>query len=459
MKKYKIYYAISLLIITLLSCTKKDEQLFDGQPADRIAARNTELLNLLTSEEQGYKATYFSKDDEFGGYTFYMKFSEDGTVEMTSDFDADTNLETSSYKVSYGTTTELVFTTRNHIHKVSDPQVSGLTGTGFKGTSVFQYFSNKDGIISFKDIRNENTSTLNLEATGFTDFEKESVAAVKLDLSQSSNLDPLPTSPVFQVLKIESSEGVSKFNFNYDPLRSFATPRITLDDGSVTELKFGVLFENGKLIASPALEFEGVTYKEFEYNLVNRSYVSTVNGTTATILFDNEPAFISNDIKQISETGVNTFLYRISLGVNSLTSSAHDKMLADVNLGLNKQGFELTEYTLVTDFDTEGDCSTTLGIRVELLSDRTKAYSGSFCFKKARVEDRKLFLEYTGPNGGNGEFFEDSAKPLIDFFNSSKGMIYTKEGSFSSSVASYTNRASTFTSIENPSIRVYGLLF
>ena len=38
-------------------------------------------------------------------------------------------------------------------------------------------------------------------------------------------------------------------------------------------------------------------------------------------------------------------------------------------------------------------------------------------------------------------------------------MIYTNEGSFSSTGGAFSNRAGTFTSLENPSQRVYGLFF
>lgn len=454
----KKYYKILALLIIMFSCENNDDRIFDTDPAVRVTERNEELFSLLNAEEQGFKGTYFTKNDEFGGFTFYMKFNEDETVTMTSDFDTDTDVEISDYKVRMGTTTELVFTTRNHIQKVSDPQITELIGTGFKGTSVFQYFGTEGGNVLFKDVRNSSTSILKLTPTGFSDFDSESVQAVNINLLEEANLLPLPTNSVFQVLEIDNSEGISKFNFNYDSFRNYVNARITLDDGSVVEFNFGVLFEENKMMISPALEFGGETYEEFVFNSTDRSYVSTVNGTTASILFGNEPAFLTKDYEEIV-AGPETFLYRLELGDNSLTSTGHDNMIAEVNEGLALSGFEIYDYTMTSDFNTEGDCVTSMSVLVSFLGDASPSFRASYCFKKASVEDRKIFFEYTGPDGGNGAFFESSIMPLINFFNSPQGMVFTREGSFSSSLFNFSNRAATFTSVEDPSIRVYGLYF
>lgn len=455
----KIYYKLLALAIVLLSCENKDDgSVFDANPADRATERNEELFSLLTAEEQGYKATYFTKNDEFGGFTFYMKFNEDETVTMTSDFDTNTDIETSSYDVRMGTSTELVFTTSNHIQKLSNPEITELIGTGFKGTSVFQYFGLEDGSLIFKDVRNSNTSILKLTPSGFSDFETESVNVVNINLLEEENLLPLTTSSVFQLLEINNTGGTSKFNLNYDSFRNYVNAAITLDDGTLTEFNFGVLLEEDKMIISPALEFEGEVYEEFVFNTTDRSYTSTVNGTTASILFGNEPAFLTKDYEEIIGQP-ETFLYRLNLGDNSLTSPGHDNMIAEINIGLNALGFEIYDYGLTTDFNTEGDCVTTIRVLVSFTGDTSPSYAASYCFKQARVEDRKIFFEYTGAADGNGAYFESSMLPLLNFFNSSQGMVFTREGGFSSSLYNFSNRAATFTSIDDPSIRVYGLFF
>src|SRR6056300_147827 len=206
MKKiYRNNWLICLALLLFVSCNNDDgEVLFDQSPADRLAEQNEVLLNLLTTEPQGYKALYFSKNDEFGGFTYYMKFNTDGTVRMTSDFDEDTDIQTSSYDVRTGTTTELVFTTRNHIQKVSNPDYPGLVGTGFKGTSVFQFFSEEEGVITFRDVRNTSTGILILTPTNFSDFDTESLASVETSLVNRENFTTSDAVTSFPFLSVEN---------------------------------------------------------------------------------------------------------------------------------------------------------------------------------------------------------------------------------------------------------------
>lgn len=459
MKKiYLKYWFICLVFLAISSCNNdNDETLFPDSPADRIAQSNSELLNLLISQQNGYKGVYFTKNDEFGGFTFFMKFNADGTVLTTSDFDSDTDIIASSFEVRQGTATELVFTTRTHIQKVSNPESDGLIGTGYKGTSVFQYFGTENGKIIFKDIRNRDTASFVLTPTNFNNFESESIVMAEASLAQRQNILPKPTSSVFQILQIENSNGTSNFNLNYNATNLFASPRITLDDGTVTEFNFGIAFTENGLTISPALNFEGQTYIDFSYDIASSSYISTVNGTTAKILFGNQPAFIGRDIENLVDLGPTGFLYRPALGSNPLTSPGHDAMIAQVNANLGAIGFSFVEYQVILDFESD-NCDTFLFIRVRRNSDGA-TFTTFYCYEKAIIENRKLYLNYIAPSGGNGIFLETRLAPIINFFNSNQGIIFTDEGSFSSSTASFSNRAGTFTSIDNPSIRVYGLFF
>lgn len=452
MKKNILKYIIILFVfIGLASCNSDDDHsVFADSPAERIANRNSELNTLLLSQTEGYKAVYFTKNNEFGGFTFYMNFKPNGTVVMTSDFNADTALKTSDYEVRLGTTTELVFTTRNHIQKVSETSFSDTDG--FRGTSVFQYFSNDNGVITFKDVRNPNTSSLVLTPTGFSNFSTESVTEAEASLAQRKNISPTPTSSVFQVLRIENSNGVSNFNLNYNPRDLYAKPRITFDDGTIEEFQFGVAFTPDGLIVSPPLEYEGNTYTDFAYDQESKSYVSTVGSTTATILFSEEPAFLGKDVELLRQR--TEFLFRPSLGINPLTSVGFDMMLSQINSELALYGFQLYEYRLILDFESD-DCETFLYAVIRNSSNQSMALY--YCFEKAVIKDRKLFLNYLGPNTPNSGILENAFLPLINFYNSEKGMIYTNEGSFSSNLANYSNSAGTFTSIDSPSIRVYGL--
>ncbi len=288
---YKNYWLICLVFFAFSSCNNDDgEELFTESPAERISQRVKELSNLLTSQTQGYKGVYFTKNDEFGGFTFYMKFNADNTVEMTSDFDSETSLAMSSYEVRFGTTTELVFTTRNHIQKVSDPQLPGAIGTGFKGTSVFQYFTTNNGVLTFRDVRNRDTGYLVFTPTGFTDFQAESIASAEKTLVNRASFVNSDAVTAFPFMSVGDGTNVTEYALNYNKGKLFANPTTTNDDESVSDVKFGIAFTEDGLFISPALELKGVKFEKFTLDKTSGfEYVSIVNGITAKIGYGNKP--------------------------------------------------------------------------------------------------------------------------------------------------------------------------
>ena len=73
-------------LAAFVSCQKNEpEDLFGKTPAERFEQNKSELLTALTSSEQGWKLSYFTNSETFGGYTLLMKFDRNGRVEMTSD--------------------------------------------------------------------------------------------------------------------------------------------------------------------------------------------------------------------------------------------------------------------------------------------------------------------------------------------------------------------------------------
>ena len=79
-----------LLAMSLSFCTKSDNDAVDN-PIDPV--ENTTLMKELTASPDGWKLTYVSPDDSFGGYNFLMKFDTQGKVSMLSDLPAATALK------------------------------------------------------------------------------------------------------------------------------------------------------------------------------------------------------------------------------------------------------------------------------------------------------------------------------------------------------------------------------
>ena len=467
---HKFVYKTSIFFaILLVACNNDDQELlFDAPPTSRIEAREQELLNLIQSQ-QGFKVVYFTNNDTFGGFTFYMNFSDDGTVSMTSDFDTDTELVTSEYQVGTHTTTELTFSTRNHIHKLSDSSSPAqLRGTGFAGNSTFQYISNdpNTGNITFFDLRNEATlifEPITQEEWANAKSLVEESFATRQDILTNTDIS------VFRNLTFSNNgEELQVFQLNFDLVRVFANPLGQSDTGEVFEFEpFGVAGTPNGLKISPPIEFEGNSFEDFVFDEASNTYTSTQGEITATIGQSATPAFITNDILQIREfdNGEPFFLFRPSLGTNPLTSTPHDTIIDDITTGvqglLSGLGFSdiaFLDYVLNLDFnDSSTACESTLSVR--FIVDGA-LFSFSYCFSLATIDsENRLFFEYTGPLGFAGELLESIAMPLIEFFGSESGMVATLEGSFVSSENEFSNQAATFTSLDNPSIRVYGLFF
>lgn len=68
------YVLLFIMSILLVACNSDDSnEVFDEAPANRLTQANEELLNILTSNTQGFKASYFTKNDEFGGVTIFYE--------------------------------------------------------------------------------------------------------------------------------------------------------------------------------------------------------------------------------------------------------------------------------------------------------------------------------------------------------------------------------------------------
>lgn len=473
------YWFVLLAIMSFTACQDDTaEEIFDQSPSVRADQQINELKALLLSETNGYRAEYFTKNDERGGFTIYMQFNADGTVRQTSDFNDQTALANSLYEVRFGTTVELVFLTRNHITKAVDPTaaIDGVAvevGTGYAGTNNFQFFSNDAGVLSFRDIRNSETATLTLTPTKFADFDSQSLAEVDVLRDNYTKLSsPQTDLPTYPVLEFNNSQGNTRFKFAFNKVTRFSTSRLVTAN-AITDLEFGIAPTLNGLTVSPPLTYQEESFEDFIYDDETDRYVATVNGATAAIYYDFAAAYVNpNDIIELEEDlGPSGFLYRLNLGANALTSNTHDAMINLVsdtfNQGLNLN-YRISEYQLVLDF-SNNDCATFLVVQLYNDVNDNGVNDGEavgpnifYCFEAAKINDGKLFLTYTGIDNPGLAFTVPWVQPLLDFIGDPDGLVFSREGSFSTDRANFSNAAGTFTSVDsegNGEIRVYGLFF
>ena len=143
MKKLIKVFLIVAITFQFVACeNKEDITVFEQNATERLNERSKELSDILLSSEFGWKAVYFTDSTQLGGFTHLMKFKDGKNVDMASDFDEDTSIISSEYKIELGSTISLLFTTRNRIHLLSDSDnypTAELRGQGYKGD--FQFLS------------------------------------------------------------------------------------------------------------------------------------------------------------------------------------------------------------------------------------------------------------------------------------------------------------------------------
>lgn len=294
-KQFLKYIAIFVFCISFSCVDNEPELLFDDVPSERANKKIEEVMQLLLDSPNGWKMTYFPDDTILGGYTYVFRFSEDGTVEMDSDFGATKGTVTSSlWQVDLGATVKLNFTTQNKIHELSDSDSSPddeLAGQGYRGSFEFLFYGTEGENLSFQAAR-DNTPVL---------FEK----ATQQDWDNLSKNDDIIDLINGQLSYVKN--GV-KQSFEYDADRRFVTKVNSL----TTDPDFGIGFSSNGISVSPAItDNNDVSHDTFIINESNSAFVSTKGNFSISILnlpFNVDQVWqIQNASGEVSQTFRNTF--------------------------------------------------------------------------------------------------------------------------------------------------------
>jgi hypothetical protein len=309
---YKYLFA-AFLALQLSSCNNDTdaEQKFDQTPTERLNAQKSELNDLLLSSEFGWKAVYFTDNTVLGGYTHLFKFAKDGTVQMASDFDSDTNTYKSEYEVQLGSTVSVVFTTKNRIHLLSESDnypTAALRAKGYLGDFQFLYYGQENGQIIFRTNRN-NRELRFVKATAkdWTDLPK--------NIDMIDNVIGADTRPLFRLL--ETNDGTTKhqFDFSFSEATRFAEAN-SIEAGYTVSYDMGIAYTPTGIVVSPAVEVGGQKLTDFVYNDLDGSFTAIgTNGVTATIKYSTKPLVLTDDYKLLLPGGANNvyaYIYNIT---------------------------------------------------------------------------------------------------------------------------------------------------
>ncbi len=137
-KKYKdpVIYLAMILALTLSSCSRTLEDVFDVPATERVLKVIDNCKSTLISSKDGWYMDYTAPD----GYEakFVFRFSAHDSVSTYADFSDLTSI--SSYSLNYGQGPILSFDSYGQIHTLSDPETAPL-GAGHGGDFEFVIMS------------------------------------------------------------------------------------------------------------------------------------------------------------------------------------------------------------------------------------------------------------------------------------------------------------------------------
>ena len=282
---------LPIIALVLFACQKNEpDDLFGGKnPSQRFQQNQAELRQELTSPEQGWKFVYYTNDKKFGGFIILMKFTPEGLVTMNSDIGATTSSTTSKYEIKWGQGALLSFTTKNHIHELSD-SAKGETGVGYEGNFEFIYFGKEGNKLKFKTQRSDTEQ--------FVYFEPATAQDWNTIQTLSSNVKTLEDNIDNYYFTVSTTASSTGYEVNF--ANRFIT--VTSLDGSSTQKASVYATETG-IGFKPALTFEGKTFTGLtrDNSTTPPTYKTTVDGVTAQMTYSLVPpeAFINDDYKDM----------------------------------------------------------------------------------------------------------------------------------------------------------------
>ncbi|WKS95686.1 DUF4302 domain-containing protein [Riemerella columbina] len=300
----KIYISYILgLVLMLQSCRDKDQFTFKESPSHRTQATINALRTDLVSATHGWLITYFPETDSLkfsdpvkniktsdysvifidkkfgkGGYQFYAKFNNNGTVEMLSDYNYDsaTNLKTSDFEIKQNTYTELSFVTYNYIHQLLKSDFlfwkKDSQGRLFFRTNNYIEQGKEYIVLSKREVAHP-TPKEQMYQTFYQKLSFEQLNNPKLviknkagDIEYESNI---------QTRKISPENRYTVFIKNWQPTLYKSSYYSALGSGYMPT-------ENG-LLFYPGIKLkDGVVFRNFIKN--GNAYYASVEGYTAEII-------------------------------------------------------------------------------------------------------------------------------------------------------------------------------
>ncbi|WP_106793187.1 DUF4302 domain-containing protein [Aquimarina sp. Aq78] len=439
LKNIKIY---ALLIITLgfMACSNDNEvePLFDQDIDTRVNAQLESYKKILIAPEFGWKADYFPGESE-ALFRVHLKFNADNTVETTSDYKNGTNDLPSTYRVGVNQLPELVLENYSTLHSLFETQQFAL---GAEFEFIFEEITSEKVVLKSKTDQGDKSI---ITLTPATALDKDQI--IVLQGLEERIKDGHLTTDFFRELTITNTAAQEVFSSNFSFNDNTRRATFSGADNSNNILSFDLplkITETGFDFITP-FSFNGTDFQSFTYEVATNTFKSTVGDLIAVISASIEPGYISDDILKIQDGTRSIFGYRPTYGDAQFMSQEFLDIFTTINTNLAPNGLTMSIYFFILDFSTPTPTAT-MTFRA---SDGTTDFAGNYNFNVS-VVDKKMFLTLVGATDANGGFFQPRIQPLLDYWTSPNGLLYTERGNFRTFSNAFTNQSGSFFSIDNP---------
>ena len=270
MKKSLKNTVLLALAMSLSFCSKNDDDNTGNDPI--IPVQNPALMKELTASPEGWKLTYVSPDDSFGGYNFLMKFDDQGKVTMLSDLSATATPTTSGYSTQEeGRGLVLSFIGNNQIHRLADA-LQGAASIAHTG-KVYQFlYTGKEG-------NNLKFQNLLLGNNASVVFQPATVADWSRTPALYKNIAPLSNNASHYYLKVSPTTG-SPTTYPIEFTNRVLSLKNTPSKIATSATENGIAFHR-------AFTLGGQPFNELKRveNSNPPTYRTTVNGVTAELFY------------------------------------------------------------------------------------------------------------------------------------------------------------------------------
>ena len=427
------------IVTCFITCSDDDiAPIFEDDKDTRVNTLLKAYKDTLIAAPFGWKTVY-QPEPNLGGFNIYMDFEENGEVTIISDYNNGVDDLPTTYRVGIEQFPELVFESYSVFHSLF---ITGGFSLGAEFQFIFEEVTDDEIILRSKSDVGEKSKIIFTKANA---QDREAIEAsqgldqrlLKTNLSSTSFVG-------LTVINEISDAQVFISNFEFNIFTHVLTLAYEVDGNEIIQEIPVVITEDGFEFINP-INLGGETFQKFIYSSSENVFTATQNELTAIIQGVALPVYINKDVEDIGNR-FNQFLYRPSLGADPRTTEGFNQLINQINQNVAPFGIVFFDFILTTDFEGVSNLlvrfETTEGDLVNIAYILTP-----------EVRDRKIFYEYGGPTDQNSQALESSLIPLLNFWLSTEGLIYSNQGTFQS----FINAAGTFINLDNTLLQVYAV--